>query len=251
MAVTVGASTFSELYITSQPIGFSGSNVYLGRTSAEWTIKGLMSASDYLDLISEYDEWRSARINDEDPSISGVVGTTIFFSGDGPGGYSWGTQCWFNTAPSAEHVGKWLSVSFSLTDAAQALEVILKEKEAEQTQSQELIPDLGTTTIGSTVLTLRKPEYTFGQGPEVQFTASGYHYISGPLVASVVRDIEGETDLTGWNNIRSWYTAQIPTTPTSGDYFPTSAPTATAERRLVDGVPTDVYIVSIQLIQIL
>jgi hypothetical protein len=191
-----------------------------------------------------YDEWRNVRIEDPDPVDSNDIGTTIPFSGNGPGGITWtDIDCWFNSAPTAEQSGQWIKVSFVLVDAAQKLEILRRGQESED----ELRPDLGTYVIGSTTLTLTKPYQSYGEGPQVQLTSGGTSWISGPLVVYRIDDVEGETDETGWNNICSWYETQIVQIPTVGTYYPISPPSTTAERKIVSGVLTDVYTVSIKL----
>lgn len=244
MAITIDSTTFNDLYLTEQPFGYDESDITRGRTAQKWTVAGLMTPADWLDLLDVYDSWRDLRINDENPTDTGVIGTTVAFSGTGPGGQTFtNVECWFNSAPSASQSGIYLSVEFELVDALQALEILLKEKEEEE----ELLPNFGTYTIASTTLTLRKPIDTYGDGPALELTASGAHYITGPLVVYKIKDIEGETDLNGFNDIRAWYESQIIAVPSTGSYFPITSPTATAERKIISGVPTDVYTVEIQL----
>lgn len=245
MAITIDSTTFNDLYLTEQPFGYDESDIARGRTAQKWTVAGLMTPADWLDLLDVYNSWRDLRINDENPTDTGVIGTTVTFSGTGPGGQTFtNVECWFNSAPSASQSGIYLSVEFELVDALQALEILLKEKEEEE---EELLPNFGTYTIASTTLTLRKPIDTYGDGPALELTASGAHYITGPLVVYKIKDIEGETDLNGFNDIRAWYESQIIAVPSTGSYFPITSPTATAERKIVSGVPTDVYTVEIQL----
>jgi hypothetical protein len=78
-------------------------------------------------------------------------------------------------------------------------------------------------------------------------TASGATYITGPLSATRVRQIEGDTNAAGWAAIQSWYESTITSTPAAGAWFPISAPSATAEAQIVGGVRADLYTVSISL----
>lgn len=248
MSVTIGSQTFSRL--TAQPFGYDETDVRSGKTAAKWAISGLATPSEWLSLLNEYDDWRDLRIEDPDSATSGEVGTTIALSGIGPGGQTWtNIACWFASAPQAEQSGAYLSVSFELVDAAQALQVLLKEQE--QQEEEEDLPDLGTITIGTTVLTLLKPIETYNSVPQLELTASGVHYISGPLVAFKVRDVEGTTNAAGWAGILSWFESQVSSTPASSSWFPISAPTATAANKIVAGVKTVEYTVSIQLGQVI
>lgn len=246
--VTIGSAAFATL--TAQPFGYEETNTRAGLSARRWLINGLLTPSEWLDLIDEYDTWRDTRINDEPTETSRVVGTTVGFTGRGPGDQVWeNVPCWFIAAPSAEQIGAFLSVSVELVDAEQALEVLLAEQQVEQ--EEEDLPDLGTITIGSTVLTLTKPIDSYGAGPAVELTATGVNYITGPLVVQKVQDIEGTTDLEGWNDIRDWYEAQIIAVPLSGSWFPITPPSATAENKVIDGVVTVQYTVSLQLQQVI
>lgn len=248
MSVTIGSATFSTL--TAQPFGYEETDTRFGLTAQKWLLQGLLSPAEWLDLLDEYNDWRDARITDAPTEESGVVGTTIVFSGDGPGGQSWtNVACWFISAPQAEQVGHYLSASVELVDAAQALEVILKQKELQEETSDDL-PDLGTVVVGTTTLKLVKPMESYGQGPALELTAAGRHYVTGPLVVYRIRDIEGTTNAAGWAGVLSWYESQIIAIPSVGTWFPISIPTASAENKIVDGVKTVEYTVSIQLGQV-
>lgn len=250
MAITLGGTTFTGLNLSDQPFFYEEDDVLLGRTAEAWNISGICTPSDWYDLLQVYDTWRDARILETPPETSGVVGTTVSLSIDGPGSGSWtSVGCWFLSAPSASQSGYYLNVNFSLVNAAQQLQVILLgiESGGGGGAGGELLPDFGTYTVGSTTLTLRKPVDTYGDGPSLELTAGGNHYLTGPLVVYKIKDIEGETDLAGFNAIRAWYESQIVTTPSPGSYFPITPPTATAERTLVSGSPVDTYTVSIQL----
>jgi hypothetical protein len=242
--ITIGTAAFPTL--SAQPFGYEETNTRAGLTARKWLVTGPLKPSEWLTLLSAYNTWRDTRINDEPTETSGVVGTTINLSGKGPGNQTWtNVACWFISAPQAEQNGRYLNASVELVDANQALAVILKQGEEEA--SGDDLPDLGTITVGTTVLTLLKPPDTYAQGPQLELTASGVHYVTGPLVAAKIQDIEGTTNSTGWNNIRSWYESQVVSVPAPNAWFPISPPTATAENAIVSGVKTIRYTVSIQL----
>jgi hypothetical protein len=250
MSITIGSVAITNLL--AQPFGYNESDTTAGRTAQKWAISGLVTPSEWLDLLDEYNNWRDLRILDEPTKISEVVGTTISLSGDGPSGQLWSDiECWFLSSPVGTQAGIYIQVDFELVDASQALEIILKEKETEQEEEDESLPDLGTYTIGSAVLKLLKPKETYSAGPSLQLTASGIHYISGPLVVQKIYDIEGTTDASGWDSIREWYESIIIETPFPGTWFPTGVPSASAENKIVDGVTTIQYTVSIQLGKVL
>lgn len=242
--VTIGTAAFPRL--TAQPFGYEETNTRAGQTARKWLITGLLKPSEWVALLTVYDTWRDLRIEDEPTETSGVVGATINFSGKGPGGQTWTSiPCWFISAPSAEQSGAYLSVSVELVDANEALEVVLKTKEEEA--ADEDLPDLGTIVIGTTTLTLLKPVDAYATSPTMELTATGNHYIQGALVPYKIKDVEGTTDLTGWNAIRTWYETKILSVPAPGTYFPITSPVATAQNKVVAGVKTVEYTVSIQL----
>lgn len=244
MATTIGSTDFPTL--TAQPFGYEETNTRAGQTARKWLITGLLKPSEWLDLLDEYDGWRDTRIDDEPTETSNVVGTTVAFSGDGPGNQSWtSVACWFITAPQAEQSGAYLAASVELVDANEALEVLLKTKEDEA--AGEDLPDLGTITIGTTTLTLLKPVDAYATSPTMELTATGTHYIQGALVPYNIKDVEGTTNLAGWDDIRDWYETQIEAVPLAGSYFPITAPTASAANKVVAGVAIVEYTVSIQL----
>jgi hypothetical protein len=244
MAITFGTAVFPTL--TAQPFGYEETDTRAGQTARKWLVTGLLKPSEWLALLSTYDTWRDTRIDDEPTETSGVVGTTISFTGSGPGGQSWTSiPCWFMTAPAAEQSGAYLSASVELVDANQALTVLLKSEE--QAAADEDLPDLGTITIGTTTLTLLKPVDAYATSPTMELTAGGSHYIQGALVPYNIKDVEGTTNLSGWNAIRAWYESQITAVPVASSYFPITAPVATAENKVISGVKTVQYTVSIQL----
>jgi hypothetical protein len=244
MAITIGSTDFPTL--TAQPFGYDETDTQAGQTARKWLITGLLKPTEWLSLLTTYDTWRDTRINDEPTKVSGVIGTTVAFTGNGPGDQTWtSVACWFTTAPEAEQSGSYLSASVELIDANQALEVLLKAEEADE--AAEDLPDLGTITIGTTTLTLLKPIDAYAASPTMELTATGTHVIQGALVPYNIRDIEGTTNSTGWTAIRAWYETQIRAVPTVGTYFPITSPSATAANKVVAGVTTVEYIVSIQL----
>lgn len=252
MAVTINSNTFDELYLTEQPYGYDETDVTRGRTASKWVIAGLMSPADWLDLLNIYNGWRNTRITDSDPATSAIVGATVTLSCKGPGGVEFNNiDCWFNSTPSSAQSGKYVNVSFELINANQALEVILAEASDAAAEEEELQPDLGTITIGSATLTLRKPIDAYGDGPSLELTPTGVHYITGPLVVYKIKDIEGETDAAGFAAVRTWYESQIIASPISGSDFPITPPSATVERKIIYGVTTDVYTVTMQLAVVL
>jgi hypothetical protein len=246
VGITIGTAAFPTL--TAQPFGYEETNTRAGQTARKWLVTGLLKPSEWVTLLGVYDAWRNTRIDEVPTETSKVVGTTIALSAKGPGTLAWtNVACWFISAPEAEQSGAYLSASVELVDANQALAVLLKQEEAEAEEEEGDLPDLGTFTLGSAVLTLLKPPDTYSDLPQLELTATGNHLISGPKVIVRVKDIEGTTNASGWTAVRSWYETNAIATPAAGAYFPISVPTATAENKIVGGAVVIQYTVSIQL----
>jgi hypothetical protein len=239
MSFSIGAFTCSLL--TAQPLGYEG-DARQGLTARTWRVSGLLSTVQWQSLLSVYDTWRNARIQDADSLTSNSVGTTVSFTGSA-NGISWsGIGCWFTEAPSGEQVGGYIQASVTLVHAAEALAVLRKQESLGLARYS-----FGTYTLGSTTLQLLKPPETYQDTPSMALTASGASYITGPLSATRVRQIEGQTNAAGWAAIQSWYETAIATAPSSNAWFPISAPAATAEAQIVSGARADIYTVSITL----
>lgn len=248
MTLTLGDFSFNTL--TAQPFGYAETDTAAGLTARRWRIAGLCTPNEWQDLIQVYNAWQSDRKEDEDSLKSGTVGTTVALT-TSANGITWSNvACWFITAPSGEQTGPYISVDAEVVDAYQALEVLLYQEEKNKQRSEALLPDLGTVTVGTTVITLLRPMETYDNNPQVALTAAGRHYISGPLTASRVRDIEGTTDTQGWEDLLSWYEAIVQTTPAVGVWYPVNPPTATAEALVDLGVKSTRYTVSLRLLQI-
>jgi hypothetical protein len=242
MAVSING--FSAAFLTAQPYGHDGDSVYKGRTARSWTISGLFSSAQWASINNVYQAWRDTRIDDEDSVKSAVVGTTVSFSGTGFG-QSWtSVACWFIRAPSGEQLGAYVNGTVQLVDAAEKLEVLLKEKEDAE---EEDLPDLGTITLGDTVITLTSPPETLENLPRIEPMASGQDYILGPLSPRNAMSIQGHTDADGWAALVPWAKTQVSSPRVSGEYWVSGAPTATAEHKIVDGVKIVRYNVSINL----
>jgi hypothetical protein len=240
MTVSIGA--FSTGRLTAQPYGHDGEEVYKGRTARSWRVSGLLTAAEWTQLNSVYRTWRNARIADEDSAESGVVGTTVSFGGTGFGESWTNIPCWFISAPSSEQLGAYVNATCEIVDAAEKLEILLKAKEDSE---KDDIPDLGTITLGSTVITLTSPPETLENLPRIEPMAGGSDYILGPLAPRNALNIQGYTDAAGWTALVPWAKAQVSSGRNAGDYWVTSAPVATAEHKIVDGVKIVRYNVNI------
>lgn len=243
MAITIGALSITRL--TAQPFGYEETETREGLTARKWLVTGLCTNTEWSSLLSTYESWRNVRITDPDSVASNSVGTTVALTA-AANGMTWSAvPCWFISAPSGEQVGAYVQASVELVDAAQALAVALRQKEKEESATDKV--DLGTFTIGSAVITLTKPPETYQDVPQLSLTAAGNSYVSGPLGATTVRDIEGTTSAAGWTAVQAWFAATTAAIPAVGAYFPLNAPTATAENKVVNGLKIVEYTVSIQL----
>jgi hypothetical protein len=248
MTITLGSFTTSRL--TVQPFGYEG-EARDGLTARTFTIGGLLSSTQWQALVAQYNTWRDLRITDADTLSSGTVGSTINLSISSVNGLSiTNLPCWFVDAPQGTQVGPFIDASATLVDAAQALAVELRTQEKSR-QRTELFPSLGTVTLGSAVVTLTKPLLTRRDGPDVALTAGGKSYITGPLVAHKVRDIEGFITTGTYDNVLTWYDTTISTVPSTGTWFPVTAPTATAEIIISSGVKVTRYTVQLSAVQII
>lgn len=244
MSFTIGAFTYTGTNFVAQPFGYEETDTKAGLTARKIRLSALMSDADWASLIGYYNTWRDTRITDPDSKVANSIGTTVAvtFSANG---ITWtAVACWYLSAPQGEQVGAYVQVTTELVDATQALQVL--QRQDVLTQSRYYF---GTYVVGSTTLNLLSPPETYQDTPSLALTAAGSSYITGPLAATKVRQLEGDTDASGWAAIQSWYETTIATAPGTNVWFPVSAPTATAEAQIVSGVRTDRYTVSLTLAQ--
>lgn len=249
MTVTIGSFTTNALL--AQPFGYEG-DARTGLTARTFRINGLLTKTEWQALISEYNTWRGTRITDADTLSSGTVGTTVNLTISSTNGLSVSSlACWFAEAPSGEQAGVYVNASVTLVDANQALAVLLREQEKSRQSSEATTPSLGTVTLGSAVVTLTRPMETRQDGPSVALTATGVSYVTGPLAAHKVRQIEGYISSGTYSDLLSWYDTTIAAVPAATSWFPISPPTATAEVIISGGAKSTRYTVSLTALQIL
>jgi hypothetical protein len=127
MTVTIGS--FSTNRLNAQPFGYEG-EARTGLTARTFRISGLLTPAEWQTLVSEYNAWRSTRIQNEDTLLSKTVGTTIALTVTSANNlFVTNLACWFTEAPSGDQTGKYVSATVTLVDAAQALAVILRKQE--------------------------------------------------------------------------------------------------------------------------
>ena len=248
MTITIGTFTNSRLLV--QPFGYEG-EARDGLTARTFRVGGLLSATQWQALVTEYNTWRNLRITDPDTLSSGTVGTTVNLTISSTNGLTvTNLPCWFVDPPSGEQLGAYVNASATLVDAAQALAVVLRGEEKNR-QRNENLPALGTITLGSAVVTLTKPVLTRRNGPDASLTATGVSYITGPLAAHKLRDIEGHITTGTFDDVLSWYDTTISTRPAPGALFPVTAPTATAEVIVDAGVKKTRFTVQLSAVEII
>lgn len=247
MTITIGA--FSTNALTAQPFGYEG-EARSGLTARTIRVSGLLTPTQWASLLSVYNTWRDTRITDPDTLQSASVGTTVNVTVSSSNGISvTSLPCWFVDPPSGEQLGAYVSASAVLVDAAQALQVVLRTKEKDDTTKD--LPNLGTVTVGSATITLTKPMETRQDGPGVALTATGVSYVTGPLAAHKIRQIEGFVSSGSYSDILSWYDTTISSVPSSTSWFPISPPTATAEVVVNGGVKSTRYNITLTALQII
>lgn len=253
MTITIGA--FSTNRLLAQPFGYEG-EARTGLTARAFTVSGLLSATEWQNLISVYNAWRDLRITDPDTLESGTVGNTVSLTISSTNGLSvTSLACWFTEAPQGEQAGPYIQATAVLVDANQALQVILREKEKNDSTTKDL-PNLGTVTLTrgsgtSPIITLTKPMETRQDGPNVALAATGVSYITGPLAAHKVRQIEGYISTGTLADVLSWYDETIAAVPTATSWFPVAAPESTAEVVVEGGVKSTRYNVTLRAVQII
>jgi hypothetical protein len=250
MSVTVGSLTLNRLQ--AQPLVYNEVDVIAGNTSRGWEIQGLVTGGEWLSLLGIYNTWRDAKIDEQSPRTSKVQGTTVAFSGTGFGGQTWSNvPCWFQAAPQGEQSGAYVSVTFSLIDAAQAIESFIKAEADAAVDTTTGSIDYGTITLGGVTITLTQYPDVFLNSPTLELNAGGRHYVTGPLVVVQGKNIEGEIPSTSVNALRSWYASTSVSTPVAGQYFPISAPEFTAFNKVVNGTPVLYYTVTLTVATVL
>ena len=248
MSVTIGGVVLKNLQ--AQPLGYDVTAVTGGVTARQWTIQGLVTGAEWVSLLGVYDTWRNLKIGQDPPAISKVVGATVSFSGTGYGGQTWtSVGCWFNAAPSGVQAGSMVSLSFGLVDAAQALEVVLKQLSDDEVAEQDI--DYGSINLGGVnVKHLEDPDI-FVDAPGVDLTAGGNHYATGPVVVSEGLNIRGEIIGTAKTDLRNWYRDTAQANPVGGQYFPISPPVFRGVNKIVNNTTVLYYEVTLSLVKIL
>lgn len=244
MSVTINGLTLSSL--TAQPFGYDVEDVRAGLVARSWSVNGLLDATQLGQFKSIFDTWIAARQSDPDSLSANSIGTTVALSASANGLTASGVACWFSDAPSFEQVGRYVQLSCTLVDANQALTIAKKALEKSAQNDQALTPSLGTVTLGGVVITLTEPMETLDDLPTLERTAGGFPYVQGPLRSSRVRTITGTVaNEAAVTTLRNWVATTVQSTPAVGDWWPTSPPVASVEAKIISGLKTNVWTVSL------
>ena len=248
MSVTIGGLTISNL--TAQPLSYEGTDVRAGLAARKWEVSGLLNTTQLASFSGIWETWLGNRQDDGDDLTDGV-GSTVALSFSANGLTASGVACYFTEAPQYQQVGAYVQLTTTLIDANQALNIQKLELEKSVAAYDALKPDLGTITLGSVVITLDENAETLSDMPTLERTAGGFPYIKGPLRSSAVRNISGTVvNEAAFTTLRNWVATTVQSTPSANDWYPTSAPTASVESKMVNGVITEEWKVSLTVEQV-
>lgn len=238
----IGAFSYSSGFYTVQPFGFKEDDTLFGLTAEKVAITALMTPDEWEGLLYCYDTWRTARLADDIEDIKTTVGSIVKVSMTA-NGINWtDVESYFLSAPAGEQLGAYVQTTVELVNAAQQVEIAARQESIEKTN----IDYFGTFSLWGTELKLRQPPETYQDMPQMQLSAGGKSYVNGPTSATEVRALVGDTNLSGWQSIYQRCHDKAEAKP-SVDWFPVSAPTASAEKRIVAGVRDDLYTVTINV----
>lgn len=252
MSVTINGNIFENL--VEFPLRYDEQNAIAGQTARRWEFTGLLTTTEFTTLVGLYQTWRDAKILEEDPATSLVVGTTVTVDVSGTGGDT-AVLCWFDSAPEGQANGKYIQTSFGVVDALEKIEILTLEEQEAETNEEDLAALLGTYTYGGVVINLTSPTNTFRQNFEAEFTLSGQHYITGTFQLEDVVNVTGYFDTddypTGVADINAQYDTDASGSITNGDLVGLQPPTFTPAVIKKAGVNVIRYSVNIQLLQII
>ena len=257
VTLTYGAESVTFGVLTADAFGYSEIDTAAGLAARRWRISGLCTPTEWQAVIELFAAWRTDRMADPDSKASGSIGSTVTLNSTGytidPGGpgeavQTWtDVECWFTTAPEGQQLGAYVAVTCELVDAEQYL--IASNIQLQKATQRAYF---GTWDLGSCVLNLLSPPYTFSDVPQLQLTAGGAHFISGTRTVTRIAQLVGHTDLSGYNAARTWMEDTIAASPAEGAWYPISplVPEAEAIYDIIGGVRVDIYTLSVTLAQL-
>lgn len=239
--------TFPNL--SEHPVGWEETETSRGRVARHWAISGILTREDAKVVSDLFRAWYAERITEGDPKETGLIGTTVDFSGEAPG-FEWSTAvpCWFVAAPAIEMAGAFCRVSLTVVDAEEALAVLLAEKE-DETEDEDVL-ELGTLTFGGAVVNLRARPEGYTDLPSIALNPSGRHVITGPLSPTQILRVEGWVDASNLVLLETWVEDVTSATPAMATWFLTEWSEPKADKRVQNGVMDIYYDVNFTVIKI-
>ena len=249
ITISYGGTSYTFPNLTEHPYGFEEGDVRRGRAVRRWQVAGIVKPADAAVVTSLFEAWNAAKLLEDDPTRTGVVGATVAFSGSSPG-YTWSTSvpCWFSGAPALQQAGAFVRLTFGLVDATQSLAVLLRQGEEDAEQFAAL--NLGTLSFGGATVNLTARPDDFTDLASANLTPGGKHMISGPLTPSRVRRVQGWVTAAHLATLETWLTTTTATTPATGAWFPIEWTTPVARRRADAGVMATYYDVGFTVVEI-
>lgn len=249
ITISYGGSSFSYPNLAEHPLTFDATDARRGKVAEGLTASGLLLADQADALLGLWRAWNAARLPEDAPELTGVVGATVAVSGRGPG-FDWSTPraCWFSEAPQISQQGVFSRVVVSVVDATQALAVILREQEEAAEQTNPL--NLGTLVLGGATINLTaRPDDLEGL-PQLKLNPAAAHVITGPLALQEVRQVEGWVTEAHITLLETWVKTTIATTPAANSWFPTAWSRPVAVMRANGGVLGRTYDIGLTLVKI-
>lgn len=249
ITLSYGGTTYTFPNLTDHPFGFEDGDVRRGRAVRRWNLTGIVAREDAAVITTLFSAWNGAKLLEDDPIRTGVVGATVGLTGGAPG-FAWNTAvpCWFSGAPQIQMAGVFCRVSVAVVDAAGALAVLLREGEEEAEQAAQL--NLGTRTFGTAVVNLTARPDGYGDLPTLALTPAARHVITGPLGATRTERIEGWVTAANLTLLEAWVASTTATTPVAGSWYPTAWSEPVARRRADAGAIGTYFDVSFSVTQI-
>jgi hypothetical protein len=249
ITLSYSGTTYQFPNLVEHPFGYDEVDVRRGRAARRWALSGIVNREDGATITGLYAAWNAVRLLEDDPVRTGVVGATVSLTGAAPG-FAWSTSvpCWFASAPSIAMAGMFCRVTTTLVDAGQALAILLRAGEEEAEQAAQL--SLGTLTFGSAVVNLTARPNGFTDLPALALSPAGRHVLTGPLVATQTRRVEGWVTAANLTALETWLTTTTAASPANGAWFPTAWSEPVARRRADGGTIGTYYDVSFSVSQI-
>jgi hypothetical protein len=249
ITLSYGGTAYTYPNLTEHPYGFDEVDVRRGRAARRWALSGIVNREDGATIAGLYAAWNAVRLLEDDPVRTGVVGATVSLAGTAPG-FTWASAipCWFATAPSIAMAGMFCRVSTTLVDATQALAILMRQGEEDAEQADQL--NLGTLTFGGAVVNLTARPDGFADLPALALSPAGRHVITGPLVTTQTRRVEGWVTATNLSALETWLTTTTAASPATGAWFPTAWSEPVAKRRAEAGAIGTFYDVSFSVSRI-